>query len=414
MSAIDPHSITGLVRSSSRPRVPLFAQRRLQPFSALVLSLTSAVVMLALLAAVFFYPAAAQGQDNGEGGAGGAVESLSFGSSVSDQSYTVDAAIGTLTLPEAAASNGDPAITYSLSPALPSGLSFDAAARTISGTPSAAAASQTYTYTAKADGYTSATLTFAVAVTLPAPATPSSVTVSRADGSLTASWDAVTHATSYHVTYSSDGGSSWSLAGLNHPSASITVSGVDNTKTYVVGVRARNDSGDSGWVNSSPAGPFVPPTPTPTPAPDLSFGGSSIDDQSYTQDTAISTLNLPAATGGSGSITYSLSPALPAGLSFDASARTDHRHAHGGHGRDHLQLHRHGRHRTPPRSALPLPWPRRATPTTTSPSATRLSPTSNYKVDTAIDTLTLPQATGGDGSTAYLRPVASPAHRPVL
>ena len=398
MSAIDPHSITGLVRSSSRPRVPLFAQRRLQPFSALVLSLTSAVVMLALLAAVFFYPAAAQGQDNGEGGAGGAVESLSFGSSVSDQSYTVDAAIGTLTLPEAKASNGDPAITYSLSPALPSGLSFDAAARTISGTPSAAAASQTYTYTAAATGYTPATLTFAVAVVLPAPSAPSSVTVSRADGSLTASWDAVTHATRYHITYSSDGKASWSLAALNHPSASITVSGVDNTKTYVVGVRARNDSGDSGWVNSSPAGPFVPPTPTPTPAPALSFGNSSIDDQSYTQDTAISTLNLPAATGGSGSITYSLSPALPTGLSFDASARTVTGTPTAATGETTYNYTATDGTDTAALS-FKIAVAAQSNTNTDLTFGTATIDDQYYKVDEAIDTLNLPAATGGDGST---------------
>ena len=98
---------------------------------------------------------------------------------------------------------------------------------------------------------------------IPPPATPSSVSVTRSDGALTASWPAVPHATSYHVTYSSDGKASWSLAALNHPNASITISGVDNGNTYVVGVRARNSSGDSGWRNSAPAGPFAKPTPTP-------------------------------------------------------------------------------------------------------------------------------------------------------
>ena len=58
------------------------------------------------------------------------------------------------------------------------------------------------------------------------------------------------------------------------------------------------------------------------PTPPLSFGDASIADQSYNKDAAIATLNLPAATGGSGAIAYSLSPSLPAGLSFDASART--------------------------------------------------------------------------------------------
>ncbi len=203
--------------------------------------------------------------------------------------------------------------------------------------------------------------------TLPAlispPETPSEVTVTRADGTLAASWPAVTGATSYHVTYSSDDGASWSLAALNHSTSSITISDVENGKTYIVGVRARNDTGDSGWRNSEPAGPFTPPPPidtttpgtstppistttpgtttppistttpstttppisTTTPStstPALSFGDATIADQSYTKDVAIKALTLPQATGGSGVITYSLSPALPAGLSFDSSTRT--------------------------------------------------------------------------------------------
>ena len=88
------------------------------------------------------------------------------------------------------------------------------------------------------------------------PATPSSVTVTRANGTLTATWPAVPGATSYHITYSSDNGSSWSLGALNHPTNSITINGVTNSATYIVGVRARNSAGDSGWRNSPPAGPF--------------------------------------------------------------------------------------------------------------------------------------------------------------
>ena len=90
------------------------------------------------------------------------------------------------------------------------------------------------------------------------PATPASVAVERADGSLTASWGAVDGATSYWITYSSDGGASWSLAARNHSGTGITVSPVTNSATYIVGVRARNEHGDSGWRNSPSAGPFVP------------------------------------------------------------------------------------------------------------------------------------------------------------
>ena len=78
--------------------------------------------------------------------------------------------------------------------------------------------------------------------------------MTRADGTLTASWDAPDGATKYHVTYTTDGGASWSLAALNHPDASITIS-TDNAKTYIVGVRAKNSAGGSGWRNSPSAGP---------------------------------------------------------------------------------------------------------------------------------------------------------------
>ena len=40
------------------------------------------------------------------------------------------------------------------------------------------------------------------------------------------------------------------------------------------------------------------------------------DDLSFTRDEAITTVTLPAATGGNGTITYSLTPDLPAGLSL--------------------------------------------------------------------------------------------------
>ena len=98
------------------------------------------------------------------------------------------------------------------------------------------------------------------------PGTPSSVSVTRADGSLTATWPAPTGATTYHVTYSSTGGASWELAALDHTGTSITFN-VDNAKTYIVGVRAKNANGGSGWRNSSPAGPWTDPTVSPPDVP---------------------------------------------------------------------------------------------------------------------------------------------------
>ena len=79
------------------------------------------------------------------------------------------------------------------------------------------------------------------------PDAVSSVSVTRTDGSLTASWPAATGATYYHVDYSSDNGASWSAATERHPGTSITIS-VKNGAAYIVRVKARNADGDSGWT----------------------------------------------------------------------------------------------------------------------------------------------------------------------
>ena len=52
-----------------------------------------------------------------------------------------------------------------------------------------------------------------------------------------------------------------------------------------------------------------------------SFGEGTAIDQHYTQHAAIDSLTLPAAVGGDGGLTYSLSPGLPAGLVFDDTTR---------------------------------------------------------------------------------------------
>ena len=93
--------------------------------------------------------------------------------------------------------------------------------------------------------------------TVPAAQTPpgsvGSVTATHNGGAVSVSWAAASGATKYHVTYTGDGGASWSLAALEHSTTSITISGADSGKTYVVGVRAGNDAGWSAWTNSPPA-----------------------------------------------------------------------------------------------------------------------------------------------------------------
>ena len=95
----------------------------------------------------------------------------------------------------------------------------------------------------------------APAATVAAPDPVASVTAVHKGSSLAVSWPAAARADSYHVTYTGDNGASWQLAALEHSGTSLTINGVDSTKTYLVGVRAKNAGGASGWVNSAPAAP---------------------------------------------------------------------------------------------------------------------------------------------------------------
>ncbi len=98
----------------------------------------------------------------------------------------------------------------------------------------------------------------------PAVTTPGSVSglsANRSDGGIVASWDAPAGATKYHVNYTTDTGhnKSWSVAAMDHPTNSITISEADDAEGYIVAVRAGNGAGWSGWVNSA----AVPPAVTP-------------------------------------------------------------------------------------------------------------------------------------------------------
>ena len=95
-----------------------------------------------------------------------------------------------------------------------------------------------------------------------APGRPASVTVTRNGSTLTATWDAPAGATKYHVTYSADNGKSWAAAAGpddGHSAATIDITGIDTGKSYIVGVRAGNEHGWSGWRNSAPNHPDGPP-----------------------------------------------------------------------------------------------------------------------------------------------------------
>ena len=96
-------------------------------------------------------------KDTGVGGVPSLADAV-----IDDQMYIVGRAIADWVLPEA--SDGDGELTYSVS-ALPAGLEFDAATRTLGGTPTEATdGAVAVTYTATDDDDDTATLTFTIAI----------------------------------------------------------------------------------------------------------------------------------------------------------------------------------------------------------------------------------------------------------
>lgn len=102
----------------------------------------------------------------GCGGGGPGDSAPAFGQSgIPDKVYDRGRVIDGETLP--AATGGDGELTYTLSPDLPAGLSFDAATRLLSGTPSVAQPATLYTYTvtdSDTEDPDSASLTFTITV----------------------------------------------------------------------------------------------------------------------------------------------------------------------------------------------------------------------------------------------------------
>ena len=104
--------------------------------------------------------------------------------------------------------------------------------------------------------------------------------------------------------------------------ATRTLSGTPTTAGSY-NVEYRVEDGDANTAASDAATLTFTVTVEVAPALDTapSFGLQTVPDQSYTEGVAISALVLPQASGGNGSLTYSLTPSIP-GLSFDQNSRT--------------------------------------------------------------------------------------------
>ena len=258
--------------------------------------------------------------------------SFAPGATIADQAYTRGTAIGTLSLP--AATGGNTPLTYTLEgaggAALPAGLTFDATARTLSGTPSAVQAATTYTYTvtdsdATAPDTDTLTFTIEVAGTDLEPsfgdATIADRTYEQGTAIGTLSLPEATGGNT-PLAYTLEGAGGAALpAGLTFDATARTLAGTPSavqaatTYTYTV-TDSDLSSPDSDTLTFAievvAAGTDLVPT----------FGDASIEDKAWKPSLKILTVTLPEATGGNGTLAYTLSPALPAGLTFDAQART--------------------------------------------------------------------------------------------
>ena len=322
----------------------------------------------------------------------------SFGGAViDDRTYNQGLTIATVQLPVATGGNGP--LTYTLRPALPDGVSFDPLTRRISGAPTVAQTTTTYTYTATDSDTPAAvaTLTFTILVS----------------GELTFDGGNIedrTYSTGLEIAPlqlpAAAGGDPplvYTLtppppAGLVFDAATRRLSGAPSTPqvatayTYTVtdghGATATLGFAIAVDANSRP-----------------SFGGAVIDDRTYSQGLAIATVQLPAATGGNGPLTYTLTGALPTGLSFDAASRQiagAPSSLQAATGYTYMATDRDG-------ESVALNFTI-AVETDSSPSFGGVGvPDQNYARGEEIEPLQLPAATGGNGALTYALTPAPPA-----
>ena len=246
--------------------------------------------------------------------ANGASTSVDFTVIVSDglaltasgnQNYTLDTAITALTLPEA--TGGTVPLTYTLTGPgdgnLPGGLTFGT--RTLSGTPSTATTT-TLTYAVTDDNGASTTATFMVTVNASLTLTASGNQNYTQGRAITALPLPEATGGTAPLTYTLTGPGGGNLpAGLTFNTR--TLSGTPDTPdTFDLTYRVTDTNGASTSVDF-----------TVIVSDGLALTASG--DQNYTLDTAITALTLPAATGGTGTLTYTLTSVpgvcnLPGGL----------------------------------------------------------------------------------------------------
>ena len=240
--------------------------------------------------------------------------------SIAEITATRDSAITTVTLPAATGGNG--ALVYSISPNLPTGVDFNATTRQLSGTPTALLTRTEFTYTVTDEDGDTDTLTFHLTV-----AAPDLMPAFAADASIAeivATQNVAITAVTLPAASGGDGALTYSLspnlpAGLSFNTTTRRFSGTPTAVlsrtqfTYTV----TDEDGDTDTLQFY----LTVNAPAPVDLMPAFADDASIAEIVATQNVAITPITLPAATGGDTPLAYSLSPSPPAGLSFNANTR---------------------------------------------------------------------------------------------
>ncbi len=226
----------------------------------------------------------------------------------SNLSYTPNPAVytkGVAITNNGPSSAGGAVVSYSISPALPAGLSFDTATGVISGTPNAVSAAAHYTVKAINTGGR-ARVTLRITVNDVAPSnlsyTPNPAIYTKGvtitDNSPSSAGGAVV---SYSISPALP-------AGLSFDTATGVISGKPNAVSAAAHytVKATNTGGRARVTLRITVNDVAPSNLSYTPNPAIYTKGVTITD------------NSPSSAGGA-VVSYSISPALPAGLSFDTA-----------------------------------------------------------------------------------------------
>jgi gliding motility-associated-like protein len=219
---------------------------------------------------------------------------LSYGS---DKVYTINTAI-TPVVPTVTA---NPAPTFSISPTLPTGLSFNTSTGAISGTPTVSQTAQSYTVTAANGISPNATVSFTI--TIQASPIVSYVQPGNYIVGTSISQLVPTVSGTNPITFSVNPALP---SGLSLNTATGVISGtptvIQTTQNYTVTA-----------TNSLGSGTFVLSINIQAPPTNLSYGSDKV----YTINTAITPV-VPTVTANPAP-TFSISPTLPTGLSFNTT-----------------------------------------------------------------------------------------------